>query len=280
VSDETGSKTAPSSELPANSSLFIVNKLFIQNGPQIKQDFIGSATAQGLSVEQVDMNGNSAGFEEKLTAWLRAISGGRLDTLKLESGIRKPASLVLLNALYMPAALNGFSRVTDRKMSFHPTANAAESGSSRSIDFLARVGPVGLASFEEGSVTAVELELSNTREHALLCILLPAAVGSSFADGEPSNMLGRLEAAGFLSLNRYRRTVVRVELPVWRQDQTVDLLPALSGLGLPANQTDFSGLAADMDTRAKLELSDVRQRLVFELLEVRMYKTSYYFIIS
>jgi hypothetical protein len=93
-------------------------------------------------------------------------------------------------------------------------------------------------------------------------------------------MLGRLEAAGFLSLNRYRRTVVRVELPVWRQDQTVDLLPALSGLGLPANQTDFSGLAADMDTRAKLELSDVRQRLVFELLEVRMYKTSYYFIIS
>ena len=80
------------------------------------------------------------------------------------------------------------------------------------------------------------------------------------------SLLGRLEAGGFFNLDRYQRTALSVQLPIWRQEQTVDLLAALPDLGLAealtSEQADLSGLAAG------LKLTDLRQRITFERLEV------------
>ena len=259
-------KAAPLPVSVNTSRLLVINKLFVQNGPRIEPNFVAQAAGLGLSVEQVDINERSGLFEEKLSTWLRAVSSGRLERFQLDSSvIHRPAQLVLLSAYHVPALLSGFSRVLDQQIIFKPfAASAATTVLSRPVNFITRVGSVGVASFEAGSVTAVELELANSPQYAFISVLLPAF--SSISEADLMSLLGRLEAGGFLNLDRYQRTALSVQLPIWRQEQTVDLLAALPDLGLAealtSDQADLSGLAAG------LKLTDLRQRITFELLEV------------
>lgn len=268
VAEEQDLKAVLSPPPQSNASLWWIHKLFVQNGPQIRADFVAHLTALGLSVEHVEVNANSAAFEEKLSSWLRAVSGGRFQQLNPEGVIHSPAELVLVGAYHASVQLSGFRRIaaTQQQAMFQPFGTSSSS-SSHPVNFMARVGPAGIATFEATGVTGVELELANTRHHVLVCILPPA--GAVVADLEA--LLGQLETGGYLSREHYhRRSVVSVHLPVWQHEQTVDLLPVLSALGLPealvaagGKNLSLHGIAGN----AELRLTDLRQSTKIDLLE-------------
>jgi hypothetical protein len=240
-----------------NASLWWIHKLFVNNGAQIRPDFVARAAALRLGVEQVDLNADGALFEEKLSSWLRAVSGGRLKQFRLGGALHSPAQLLLLAAYDVSVELRGFARMSGtQQLTFVGTP------SPKSIDFLARTGPAGLATFGAAGGTAVKLDLANAAQYVLLCILPPAGAAAEA-------LLGRLEHGGYLSQDAYRRTTVSVRLPAWGQEQTVDLVGGLGELAeglMTSERANISGVAAS--GALPLRLTDLRQRVRFQLLEV------------
>jgi hypothetical protein len=243
-----------------NASLWWIHKLFVNNGAQIRPDFVARAATLRLGVEQVDLNADGALFEEKLSSWLRAVSGGRLKQFHLGAALHSPAQLLLLAAYDVSVELRGFTRMSGtQQLTFKYFVGTP---SSQPIDFLARTGPAGLATFGAAGGTAVKLDLANAAQYVLLCILPPAGATAEA-------LLGQLEHGGYLSQDAYRRTTVSVRLPAWGQEQTVDLVGGLGELAeglMTSERANISGLAASGPL--PLRLTDLRQRVRFQLLEV------------
>lgn len=268
VATEVQGLSAMLPPIPVNSTPWWITKLFVQNGPQIRPDFVAHATALGLGVEQVEINANNALFQDNLSAWLRAMSKGRLERFQLDDDIHSPAQLILLGGYYVSARLDSFTRVeASQQQIFRTSSAAAGELGGVPVDFLAKVGPAGVATFEATGVTGVELELANTQEYVLYCFLPPAKASAA----DVNYLIGQLELDGLLNGDRYRRMLVSVRLPVWRLEETVNVMPLLGRLGLAetlaSEQANFSGLAP----APGLRLTDLRQRIKFELMEVRGY---------
>jgi hypothetical protein len=244
-----------------NASLWWIHKLFVNNGAQIRPDFVARAATLRLGVEQVDLNAaDGALFEEKLSSWLRAVSGGRLKQFHLGGALHSPAQLLLLAAYDVSVELRGFARMSGTQQATFK--RFVGTPSSQPIDFLARTGPAGLATFGAAGGTAVKLDLANAAQYVLLCILPPAGTAAEA-------LLGQLEHGGYLSEDAYRRTMVSVRLPAWGQEQTVDLVGGLGELAegvMTSERANISGVAAS--GALPLRLTDLRQRVRFQLLEV------------
>ncbi len=255
------SATLPLPPVATNASLWWIHKLFVNNGAPIRPDFVARAATLRLGVEQVDLNAaDGALFEEKLSSWLRAVSGGRLKQFRLGGALHSPAQLLLLAAYDVSVELRGFARMSGTQQATFK--HFPGTPSSQPIDFLARTGPAGLATFGAAGGTAVKLDLANAAQYVLLCILPPAGMAAEA-------LLGRLEHGGYMSQDSYRRTTVSVRLPAWGQEQSVDLVGGLGELAeglMTSERANISGVAAS--GALPLRLTDLRQRVRFQLLEV------------
>ena len=226
------------------------NAAWLQKGLPVEKDFLDTlASYYGAGVWQADFAGHMADALKAINSWTSKNTHGKI--AKLFDRLDPSTLLVLANAVYFKAAWQ-------QPFDPHDTAPGpftTDSGSS-SAQFL--TAPHGNFPCAVGDgYQAVQLPYRGG-EFAALAIMPTSGTLADFTTGlTPQRLAGIVGAL--------KQQSVDLALPKFTTSSTLDLVPALSALGMPiafTDRADFSAL-----TKQPVQVGQVVQRVYLSVAE-------------
>jgi serpin B len=237
------------------ATLKIANAMWLQQGFQVRPDFIRSAQDDyGASVDSVDFRKAPGAAADHINTWVAARTNDRIKTLVSPSMINGCTRLIITNAVYFLGDWRtpfNASDTTDRP--FH-----LGDGSTRSAALMTQK-----ANFRYGESDSLQmLDLPYRDARLSMTVLLPRA-----RDGLPAleaQLAGAL--SGWLAmLDASEPRTVRVYLPRTRIEATYELNRPLGAMGMGiafTSHADFGGIA-----QADLAIGQVIQKAFLRIDE-------------
>jgi serpin B len=214
--------------------LNIANRLFGQQGFAFKDPFIETlAGPYAAPLEMLDFQRNAEGSRQHINDWVEGKTNGLIQNLLPEGSVHDDTRLVLANAIYFNGAWKyAFDERTTRTDSFITTDSTPVV-----VPMMSQQQTFRYAVQDDFQI----LEMPYAGDDLSMVVMLPDT-----ADG-----LAGLEAAltpALLeeSLEAMSSREVRVQLPKFTFDDSMELSSILSNLGMPdafGNSADFGGMA-------------------------------------
>jgi serine protease inhibitor len=235
----------------ANYELRIANRLWAREGSALFESFLKTTRDDyGAETVAVDFAGHGLEVCAMINAWVEEQTNHKIRNLVSPRHCNAATLLILVNAIYFKADWEKqFKKESTERQPFY-----LESGQSAELDLMHQTSHFQIAQTDSVQMLNIPYRtgdmlkenqpgsrMSSVRgNNLMMTILLPTAV-DGLTPLERSLTTARLQELGRgMSMRK-----VRLWLPKFRMDKELDLIPALSVMGMPSAfspRADFSGI--------------------------------------
>ena len=222
-------------------SLTVANALWLQADFTLREEYLDSTQRHyGTSPHTVDYRSDPEAARRRINDWVADQTRQKIQDLLAPGRLAEDTRLVLTNAIYFKSAWQAAFDANDtRTEPFH-----RRDGSTVPAPLMSQTGRFAYREIDDAQV----LWLPYKGSELAMVVALPRTVDglAALEASLTADALLALAAGRDASIQR-----VEVQLPRFRLEQTLDLVPSLAALGMPAAfapaTADFSGMTGGRD---------------------------------
>ncbi|ALC40555.1 Spn6, partial [Drosophila busckii] len=205
-----------------NSELLkVANKLYVQEGKQLKADYESSIKEQYHSEAETINFGNNMDAAAKINSWVNAKTAGKITELVSADSLDANTRLVLLNAMHFKGSwAHKFDEASTEEDDFW----VGEEQSVK-VQYMNQKAKFGYGWFEDLNCTALDMPYQDSDLSML--VLLPQEREGLKDLAEKLKTVNLVDLAGKLEVEE-----VQVKFPKFKVDYSIELADKLKQLGI------------------------------------------------
>ncbi|XP_067006406.2 leukocyte elastase inhibitor [Anabrus simplex] len=221
-----------------NVTLEMANKIYVQEGFKIKDEFRQSAENNfQSSVELVDFSNKTEAVRNIINQWVEQKTNQKIQELIVEGNLNPNTVVMLLNAMYFKGQWSTeFNKTLTSKENFH-----LDTKSTRQVQMMHHMNRFRYGKFDDLQATVLKLPYQG--EKISMLIILPMEVEGL---KNLESKITSLNITYILNSLLYKQVIV--SLPRFKIESTLALEDSLQKLGLSEilrPGADFSGMTDD-----------------------------------
>ncbi|KAL3276846.1 hypothetical protein HHI36_012209 [Cryptolaemus montrouzieri] len=228
------------------------NQVYLADGFQVESEFLKTATEVfRAGVQNVDFN-NSADAAAKINAWVEEKTQQKIKNLIKVEQLNQLTRMVLVNALYFSGRWESpFDLHDTKKGDFHVSKDETVQ-----VDVMQVTANLLVHKMNKYNVTFLRLPYSGTNDRAVLTIAVPH-------DIDALEHTHKHLKSSVLEM-KYKREYVKLFLPKFRVETTLDLKEILKNMGITTlfSKPDLSGI-----TKEDVNVAAITQKVFVDVNE-------------
>jgi len=227
-----------------NFTLKTANRLYIQNGYDLRKRFLGFNKRTYLSVPEIVDFQDEEKARQTINKWVSEETNEKIKDLIGPNMIKPLTKLVLVNALYFKGAwLDPFSKTFTRKEEFY-----TDNGQVVNVDMMHKQGKYNYAELKK--LDAKRLVMPYAGKRLSMVLILPNEKDGLMKLEEKLRSVDLFELVNPSPRTEYSKNV-SLSLPKFKIESTHDLKDPLKRIGVQhmfdRNRADFSGMSGAND---------------------------------